>query len=200
MNHDDRSIRPTDRSQSGLTLIELMVTVGVIGLVMVILSGILTSSSHLQSRTARRAAVQADSRQTLDLMGNELRQAGADPSMPPVGITGIQSADSLSVRIQADLNGDGVIQTAEPSEDVTYAYDAGQKAITRNPGAGAAVVMDHVTAMSFSYYDSSNNLLGPYPLSAANCALVHSIGVTITCEDKDSHPLTLTTRIGLRNM
>ena len=40
----------------------------------------------------------------------ELRQAGADPSTPPVGVVGIVSADSVSIRVRADLNGDGVLR------------------------------------------------------------------------------------------
>lgn len=194
------SPRSRNRAQAGLTLVELMVTVTVIGLVLAILTGVLSSNSRLQGRTVRRAAIQADSRQTLALMTNEIRQAGADPSMPPVGIVGIVSADSVSVHIRADLSGDGVIQTTEPSEDVTYAYNAGQKIITRNPGSGAVTLMSNVTAVRFSYFDDANLPVLPMPLSATDAARVHSIGLTITCENKDSTPLTLNTRIALRNM
>jgi type IV pilus assembly protein PilW len=194
------SPRSRNRAEAGLTLVELMVTVTVIGLVLAILTGVLSSTGRVQGRTVRRAAIQADSRQTLALMTNEIRQAGADPSMPPVGIVGIVSADSVSVHIRADLSGDGVIQTAEPSEDVTYAYNAGQQILTRNPGSGAVTLMSNVTAVRFSYYDDANQLVLPMPLSATDAARVHSIGLTITCENKDSTPLTLNTRIALRNM
>jgi hypothetical protein len=54
--------------------------------------------------------------------------------------------------------------------------------------------------MTLTYYDSLNNVLGPLPLSAADIALVRTVGVTITSADRGSQPLTLTTRVLLRNM
>ena len=193
--------RPTPAaSERGMTLMELMIVISILATVMLIVTSVLLSTTRVQARTVRRAAVQADSRQTLSLMANELRQAGADPSIPPIGVVGVQAADSVTIHVRADLNGDGVIETAEPSEDVTYHYDATQKALTRDPGTGAAVVLDHVTGMTLSYFDDANLPVTPLPLSATDCARVHSIGLTITCEDRDSQPLSLTTRITLRNM
>ncbi len=165
-----------------------------------IATSILLSSSRVESRTVKRASVQAGARQTISLMTTEMRQAGADPSIPPVGIVAIVGADSQTLHVRADLNGDGVIQTAEPSEDVTYAYDSTARVITRNPGSGASPLLTHVTAMGFTYFDSANQPLAALPLSAADAALVHAIALTITCEDRDSQPITLTTRVTLRNM
>ena len=195
-----RALRNLHRSESGFTLIELMIVTTILVVVLLVMTSILLSTSRAQSRTVRRAGVQGDSRQTLSLMTNELRQAGVDPSTPPVGVVGVSSAGATSIRVRADLNGNGVIETAEPSEDVTYSYDAAGKTITRNPGSGAAIVLGNVTAMSLSYFDSANLALTPLPLSAANAAKVHSIGLTITCQNQDSQPLTLATRVTLRNL
>jgi hypothetical protein len=133
-------------------------------------------------------------------MTTELRQAGADPSNPPAGIVGIVHADSGNVHIRADLSGDGLIQTAEPSEDVTYNWDPATQTLSRDPGAGAATLLTHVTSMRLTYFDASNNPLTTLPLSTSDAALVHVIGITVTTEDRDSHPLTLTTKVTLRNM
>jgi hypothetical protein len=148
----------------------------------------------------RRAEVQADCRQTVSLISTELRQAGADPSNPPVGVIGLVSADSNSIRIRADLNANGVIEFAEPSEDVTYTYDSGAGTVSRNPGTGAAVLLSNVTDMRFTYFDSANQPVTPLPLNAADAGRVRSVGLTITSVDRDSQPLTLTSRITLRNM
>jgi hypothetical protein len=133
------------------------------------------------------------------LMTTEIRQAGADPSSPPVGIVGIVLADSHRVRVRADLNGDGAIQTTEPSEDVVYAWDDTLGVITRDPGTGPTALMANVTDMRLTYFDSASQPITPLPLSATNAARVSAIGLTITSEDRDSHPMTLTTRITLRN-
>jgi prepilin-type N-terminal cleavage/methylation domain-containing protein len=187
------------RTETGMTLIELMVGIAMLALVVSALTTILLSSTHQGSRTARRADVQGGCRQALSLMATELRQAGVDPSIPPVGVVGIMSADSVSVRVRADLNGNGIIQTAEPSEDVTYAYDSGTGVLSRNPGTGATPILSNVTALALTYFDETNAPIVPQPLSATDAARVHSIGVTLTASEGDSNPITLTTRVNLRN-
>lgn len=190
----------TLRPDAGMTLVELMVTMVVLVVVLLIVSGILVSTNHLHQKTVRRAEVQGASRQGVSLMTTELRQAGADPGDPQIGLVGIVTAQANLVRIRADLNGDGVIQTSEPSEDITYSFDPVAKAILRDPGSGPQVLVPNVTAMTLTYFDAANQPLGPLPLSAVNAARVRALGLTVTSEDRDSRPLTLTTRIMLRNM
>lgn len=185
--------------ERGFTLVELVTAVGIFGIVLLIVTAALLSSDRLQTRTMRRADVQAASRQALGLMSTELRQAGADPSYPSAGIVGLVTASATRVRVRADLNGNGSIQTTEPSEDVTYAYDDSTGTLTRDPGTGAAVLLENLTDLQFSYLDSTDQPLTALPLDATDAALVHTIAVTMTSEDRDSRPITLTTRILLRN-
>jgi prepilin-type N-terminal cleavage/methylation domain-containing protein len=188
------------RFHSGMTLVELMVVIAVMGLVMLSLMGISMSASRLHGRTSRLAGVQMSAREGLSLMETELRQAGADPGDPQIGLVGLVSAQAQLIRVRADLNGDGVLQTTEPSEDVTYSYDAASRSILRNPGSGAQVVMPNVSAMTLTYFDGANATLTPLPLNATNAARVRAVGVTITAQDRDSLSITLNTRIALRNM
>ena len=188
------------RSEAGFTLIELMISVGVLGIVVLGVTAVLMSSGRAESRTVRRARVTGDTRQTMFLMTTEIRQAGADPSNPPIGVIGLVSAGNRSIHVRADLNGNGVIETAEPSEDITYAWDSTAKVIRRDPGTGAAVVDSNVTAFAFTYFDNTGLPVVPTPLSAADCARVCSVGVAMTARDRDSQPITLTARIALRNI
>lgn len=185
--------------QRGMTLVEMLVTASILGMVLLLVTGILINTSRVESRTMRRAEVQASSRQALSLMTTELRQAGADPRTPPAGIVAIVTADSHLVRVRADLNADGSIQTTEPSEDVTYRWNDSTRVVTRDPGSGPATILANVTSMRLTYFDSANQPLGPLPLSAANAAKVVALGLTLTAEDRDSSPLALDTRITLRN-
>lgn len=197
----DRGPRPAARlaSNRGMTLIELLVTTTILGLVLLVVTAIMVSSSRVESRTVRRAEVQASSRQALSLMTAELRQAGADPGNPPAGIVGLVAADSHLVRLRADLDGDGAIQTVEPSEDVTYRWDDTTRVVTRDPGAGASAILVNVTNLRLTYFDAAGQVLGPLPLDAATAARVKTVGLTLTTENGDSQPMTLTTRITLRN-
>ena len=139
-------------------------------------------------------------RSGLALMLNELRQAGADPGDTPIGLAAVVTARADLIRVRADLNGDGVIQTAEPSEDVTYSYDSTANTVSRDPGSGAVVLIPNVTSMGLVYFDDANQPLGPLPLSTANAARVRAIGLSMTAERRDSRPITLSTRIALRNL
>lgn len=193
--------RPENRLDSGrgMTMVELLVTMTILGVVMLVVTGILLSSSRVESRTVRRAEVQASSRQALALMTTELRQAGADPGSPAAGITAVVSADSQLVRVRADLNGNGTIQTAEPSEDVTYRFVDTTGVVTRDPGSGPATILSNVRSLRFTYFDAAGQPITPLPLSTANAARVTAIGLTVTTENRDSQPMTLATRITLRN-
>jgi type IV pilus assembly protein PilW len=190
---------PVAPARNGFSLVELLVTLSVLAMVVAMVSGVLVSSNKTQLRTTTRAELQAETRQALSLLTTEVRQAGADPGIPPAGITGIVTADSTTLRVRADLNANGTIQTTEPSEDVTYTYNAGSKSLLRNPGAGAATLLSNVTSIRYTYFDSNDQPLTPLPLSATNRALVHTVNVTLTCEYRDSQPYTLTTRMTLRN-
>lgn len=189
----------TTAGERGMTLVELLVTTAILGGVLLIATGILLSTGRAESRTVRRAAVQASSRQALALMTTEIRQAGADPCNPPAGVVALVSADSTAIRVRADLNADGALQTSEPSEDVTYRYDAASRTVTRDPGTGAVAVLANVRALRLTYFDTARQPVGPLPLSAANAARVKTVGLTVTTESRDSAPMTLTTRITLRN-
>ncbi len=186
-------------TDSGMSLVELIITVSILGVVMLAVTSVLLSSSRSEARTMRRAEIQASSRQALALMTTELRQAGADPASPALGFAGIVDGGANRIRVRADLNGDRAIQTTEPSEDVTYRFNDTTRVITRDPGTGPAPILAHVTAMQLTYFDAANQPLGPLPLSVANAARVTSMGLTITCERRDSRAITLATRISLRN-
>ena len=197
------TMRPTaaqmNRRDSGLTLLELMVVLAILGMVMLTLMGIAVSTSRLHWRTSSLAGTQMSARQGMSLMETEIRQAGADPANPPIGVLGIVSAQSNVLRVRADLNGDGVLTTTEPSEDVTYSYDAVNKNILRNPGTGAQVVVPDVSNLTFTYYDGASAVLGPLPLSAANASLVRAINVSFKTMERDSMTITLSSRVYLRN-
>lgn len=184
---------------AGFSLVELLVALTILSGVTGLLIAVLTSSEHTQRRTMARAEVQAAARQTMNLVTSELRQAGSDPRIPPVGVVGVIAADSTTLRIRADLNADGAIQTTEPSEEVIYSYNAVAQTVSRNPGTGAEVVQRGVTNLRFTYFDADNQPLTALPLSTADRALVHSVGVTFTCDAANSHPLTMTTLVTLRN-
>jgi type IV pilus assembly protein PilW len=185
--------------QSGMTLLELLVTLGISAIVAVALTTILFSSTRLGSRTSRRADFQGGARQALSMMTTEIRQAGADPRTPPIGVVGIVAADSVTLHVRADLDGDGVIRTAEPSEDVTYAWSSTSRELSRDPGTGATPVLSNVSAFELAYFDETGTRITLLPLSTADAARVRSIRLSLTATGGDAAPISVSTLVTLRN-
>ncbi len=185
-------------NSKGLTLVEFMVSVLILGLVLAVLFSVFTTTNRMYWRTSERSYLQMNSRAAIEVMAQEIRSAGCDPS--GVGLGGILMADSDSIRIQADLNGDGAIQTNEPSEDVLYFFDSANQTLVRDPGTGPQIIVDNVTNVTFSYFDWANNSISMFPLPADSIAQVRSIGVVITTEMQRGGQVNYATRVGLRNL
>ena len=190
-------IRRLDTGNRGMTMVELMITTLIFGVVLAVLNSIFFSSNTMYARTNERIGMQMNSRMGLSILTTELRQAGCDPT--GMGVTGVVRATADTIRVQGDNNGDGAISTAEPSEDITYFFDNVTQTLNRDPGTGAAVIVPNVTNATFTYLDGSNNVLGPLPLDANLANRVRTVTVTLTTTSQDAGDITLTTSIALRN-
>ena len=195
MRGNINTIRRT-RGNSGVTLVELMITILVFGMIMIVINNVFFTTNRLYGNTTARAGQQMNTRAAISLMVTELRTAGCDPNQN--GIVGITAAAADSVNVQADFSGDGAIQTAEPSETVTYSFDRNLGAVVRNPGTGPQVLVTNVTACVFTYFDVNNNILAQ-PLSANDMDRIQSIGITITTTTAGGGDVVTDTRVGLRN-
>lgn len=196
MNKTLRNIRATLASDRGLTLIELVVTVIVLAIVLVAVNQIFFSTTRLYGNTSVRAGQQMSARAGVSVMITELRTAGSDPEEQ--GFQALLSAESDTVHVQADLNGDSTITTVEPSENIRYYYDANALAVMRDSGSGPEVMIPDVTACTFTYFDVDNQPLVP-PLAANEMGRVRSIGIGITSTTERGGQVTVATRVALRN-
>jgi len=185
------------RNTQGLTLVEIMMTLLIFAVVLAVVNNVFFTTQGLYSRTQQRAGLQMTTRAGLSVMMTELRALGCDPT--ETGIAGLRVATNDTLRFQSDINGDGAIQTDEPSEDIVYFYDPGQETVFRDPGTGAQVFITNVTTFTFQYFDVNNQVLGPLPLSNNLIPQVRSVGIAITAEAPRSGEINTTTRIGLRN-
>lgn len=195
-NHNRPPVRL--RGHQGLTLVEMMMAMLIFGIVMGVVTNVFFTTNGLYSRTSQRAAQQMGSRAALTVMTEELRRAGADPEA--TGLVGLVRANTDTIRVRAEINDVAGIQTAEPSEDVTYFFDGFTNAIMRDSGAGPQPMVNNVTNFQIQYFDANNQVLGPLPLSAALAGAVRSLGLTITTTTNQGGEMTVTTRIGLRNV
>jgi len=186
------------KRNNGLTLVEVMMTLLIFAVVLAVVNNVFFTTQGLYSRTSQRAGMQMSTRAGMSVMMTELRVMGCDPT--EAGIAGLRNARADSCRFQSDLNGDGVITTVEPSEDVVYFFDPGQETVFRDPGTGPQTFITNITQFAFQYFDGNNQQLGPLPLTSQQISQVRSIGIVITAETPRGGEMDTATRIGIRNL
>ncbi len=145
------------KKENGFTLVELLVTLLVGGIMMAAIYGAINAAQRSSTGTERRVVAQQDARVALELMAMEIRMASLNPRsagniwVDAVSCTGaaanqlargIQEATANSIAIEMDISGssvpgypaDGVID--DPNEVIRYAYNSASKYITRSTNCG----------------------------------------------------------------
>ena len=184
---------------AGVTLVELMMTILIFGIVMVVLNNVFFSTNRLYGNTTQRAGQQMSARTAVSVMVTEMRTAGCDPTVTDnFAVQPVLTATQDSVHVQADYNGNAAFETAEPSETVLYYYDAGQQALMRDPGTGAQMIIANVSACTFTYFDANNNAIAA-PVGASDLDRIRSIGINVTTSTDGGGDVVTDTRVCLRN-
>ncbi len=139
----------------GLTLVELMI---VVVLSMLLMSAVYMTY-QIQKNTSdiqhQVATVQQDLRAVLDIMSQDIRHAGCDPTLQTTaGIIPSQSGP-LMISFSMDLNEDGDTADLGPDEQVSYSLNG--TTLVRN----GVELTQNVTTMGFTYYDEDNAVITP---------------------------------------
>ena len=158
--------------QSGFSLLELIIAMGITLTIMALSSSLLAGSFNVRSREDRKSDAIADVQRALNIMTREISNSGMKiPSgLPYVSSNGIVAGDtnSQSIRIVSNLNGmpDSANGYAEDTdvddsdEDVKFLMyvdaDRGQRYIVRYERNGSnqtTVLANRIDSLVFRYYD-----------------------------------------------
>jgi len=137
------------RRTAGYSLAELLVALGLMGLVMAATALLLQSGLAAWGWGARRVEAQQSARAALERMARELKEAGYDPT--GTGFEVVLVAQPTRVVFQRDLNGNGVIDPTR--ERVTYLLRSGETTLRRDAGGGAQPIAEGVRRLALSYLD-----------------------------------------------
>ena len=183
----------------GITLVELMVTISIFGIILGVVFAFMAESSRSYNDSRERVQYQQSLRAVLSLMTREIRSAGCDPV--GVGFEKFLLADVAQLRCQMDLNGDSDTSDTTPDENITYSYDAAQGEFSRDDGSasGAQVILRGLNAATFTYYDDQSAILAGTPLSATDRALVAFVQIDLDGETDSGEPVEYQTRVHIRN-
>jgi type II secretion system protein J len=176
---------PTKPSESGFTLLELLIAIAIFSGIVVALSSILTSNQLLYARGQGSIEAQQNARIALETITRETRVAGRDlrntiASLSPA--TAVQAANATSLTFVGDVNNDDIL------DKVTYRISGTQ--ILRDftswngttfPAATTGILADGVAGLTFTYYDDSQptNLVISAPVAAGSLPNIRRIQVGI---------------------
>ena len=160
------------KSTVGFTLTEMMVTVTIGMIVIAAVSGTFNAQTRQNKAEEEISQMHQNVRGALDMISRDLMQAGY--KAPGGSVTGV-TYSTTQLLIQADINGNGSIDTSNSLEYIIYVYDSTNKQITRQLGTGGTpeIVADNITQCDFAYKDAAG-------ASTTTSASIRKVTVTIT--------------------
>ncbi|MEK6589147.1 MAG: prepilin-type N-terminal cleavage/methylation domain-containing protein [Nitrospinota bacterium] len=176
------------KNDSGLTLIELLIAMA-IGLV--VLGSIFSSFTSQKKAFALQEQVtdmEQNLRIPMDFITRDLRNTGYNPTeilvagtsvgLIPGGTRSINITTN-QLRILADLTGDG--GTGDSGEEVDYSLDgtAYTDGFTYDIYRNGQPLVENVTALTFTYYDSAGNTIAT-PVTGSNLANIRLVQISLT--------------------
>jgi prepilin-type N-terminal cleavage/methylation domain-containing protein len=188
----------SDSGRSGMTLVELMISLVVFGVILGVVFGFLTESRRSYQSTRERAQFQQGLRAVMSLVTREVRSTGCDPT--GVGFERFATADANQFRCRMDLNGDTDVTDTSPDEDIAYVFDAATGELSRTTAGNAAVVvLRGLRNCRFGYFDADGIPLPNVPLNATDRAAIAAIDLVMAGETDQHEPVSYSTRIAVRN-
>ncbi len=160
---------PTLRALSGLTLLELLISMVLISILLGSTWLVFHSSSKLFYGTWRRDSVKGEVSRALIHLSQELRQA-----------TSVTSATATSLTFTLDSDSNGVDETLQYTWSGTAGTVLDRILVSPAPSYTTPVV-NSVSALSFSYYNSSNTLLS-FPATPSQ---VKRVDMSMTAVNRD---------------
>ena len=136
-----------EEKQSGFTLIELVVTVAVSGILLAAISQLFISSNKMHTVQEQVLRIQQEVRYGLDMIARDVRMAGYNPT-DNANDAGFTVANSTNLRIEYDFDEDGVC-----NKDREYKYNSGEEnlEVQRDGSGGFQTFINDVNSMNFQY-------------------------------------------------
>jgi type IV pilus assembly protein PilW len=175
------------RRQAGSSLVEILVALGLLGLLMAAMGLLLQSGLVAWGWGSGRVEAQQALRAALERMAHELREAGYDPT--GAGFEALLVAEPTRVVFQSDWNGNGTIDPTR--ERVTYLLRPGENILRRDAGGGAQPLAEGVRHFALFYFDGKG-------APTADPEQVASIRIELAT-GRRAPEATMTTLVTLRN-
>ena len=197
------------KEQKGFSLIELLTAMVIMSVVSLAIYSVFAVTSRTYTTQGVTADVQQSVRAAMEVMLQDIRTAGLDPTSS--GNFGIELAEALKLRftsdsIDAGINDfNGVLDDIN-SERITYVLQGTQLdqiLYETTASVESEPLISDVQNLTFTYFDVDGNDLGS-PVPASQLADIRTINVSITVEEpagrSGSVSRTLIKQVKCRNM
>jgi type IV pilus assembly protein PilW len=148
---------PMINNKDGFTLLEILITLAISGIVMTGIYTVYTSQQITYNSQMQIVEMQQNLRAGMLMVVNEIRMAGYDPTDD--SNAGIVNFESDTITFTMDLDSDGA--TTSSGENLTYllytASDGKKKLGRKNPTISQAVA-ENIDALNFVYLDENGNV------------------------------------------
>lgn len=176
------------KDKRGFSLIELFITLVIMSVISLAIYGVFSVSSRTYTTQGVTADVQQSVRAAMEVMLQDIRMAGLDPTAS--GNFGIEWAEATNLRFTSDSidaglgDFNGVLDDTN-SERVTYVLQGTQLdqiLCETTASENSQPLISDVQNLTFTYFDADGNDLGS-PVPALQLADIRTINVTITVEE-----------------
>jgi type IV pilus assembly protein PilW len=134
-------------NQSGLTLIELLIAMGIAGALLSLMVMSFSGQSQIYNTQQETSTLQEDMWAALQLISRDIRMAGYDPLAS--GNFGVVTATRTKFESTQDFNNSGVLGDG-PNETVQYEMTGNSLGRATNGGALQPII-DNITQLAFEY-------------------------------------------------
>ena len=185
--------------KKGFSLIEIMVAIAIMSILSIAMMKTYTGFTRVYTTQEVAAGVQQDLRAALNIMTQDIRMAGFDPT--DSDNFGVEVATATNIRITSDTDMNGVVDVSN-FERITYNFDAGNNQLEQilyetTGSESAQPVVDNVTNVAFTYLDEDNNI-------TATLADIRTVTISMTIDEPAGRggtvSRTLSTRVQCRNL
>jgi type IV pilus assembly protein PilW len=197
------------KDKRGFSLIELCVTLVIMSVISLAIYSVFSVSSRTYTTQGVTADVQQSVRAAMEVMLQDIRTAGLDPTAS--GNFSIELAEATKLRFTSDSidaglgDFNGVLDEIN-SERITYVLQGTQlnQILYETTGSEESQpLISDVQTLTFTYFDADGNDLGS-PVAALQLEDIRTINVSMTVEEPAGidAPVsrTLTKQIKCRNM
>jgi type IV pilus assembly protein PilW len=197
----DRKPSPSspDDTQAGITMVELLVVLCIMGVISVLIVGLMAKLRRSYTTQSVVSDVQESTRAAIDYISNDIRMAGYDPLN--MANAGIENMTATSLRITSDRNANGEIENLD-RERVSFVYDVPNQRLQQILYEGTAsamtdILISNVTGVTFSYFNQDGNV-------TTDPEEVRTVEILLAVEQlaarDDPVQRTYTTRVKCRNI